>query len=311
MWMLLFACTAPDETPKDSTDIGTDSAAEEEEQDDSVELPSGSNGCGKPSNLRAGGVQVEIDAGAKGGGIRGFFLSLPKDYDPDVPHRLVLGYPGTNWVGEQIQPYLDLEKHASEPTIFAYPDPLWRDFDGWGNYGGWLLGPHAAPADGMEDLVYTEAILDELEASYCIDTERIFATGHSWGGDMAAVVACFLGDRVRAAIPIAANEPYWFRPDQGDLSCAGNTAVWTFFGIADDHFTWQDYPGQFGEEQDNFWAEEHGCNDKTTDLNLSVGSCIEHKGCTAETRLCLYGAESGHQAPEDFAGIAMDWWEGF
>ncbi len=308
MWMLLVACTAPDHTTKDSPDIGTDSAAEEE---DSVELPSDSDGCGKPSNLRAGGVQVEIDAGAKGGGIRGFFLSLPKDYDPDVPHRLVLGYPGTNWVGEQIQPYLDLEKYASEPTIFAYPDPLWRDFDGWGNYGGWLLGPHAAPADGMEDLVYTEAILDELEASYCIDTERIFATGHSWGGDMAAVVACFLGDRVRAAIPIAANEPYWFRPDQGDLSCAGNTAVWTFFGIADDHFTWQDYPGQFGEEQDNFWAEEHGCNDKTTDLNLSVGSCIEHKGCTAETRLCLYGAESGHQAPEDFAGIAMDWWEGF
>jgi polyhydroxybutyrate depolymerase len=222
-----------------------------------------------------------------------------------------LGYPGTNWVGEQIQPYLDLEKYANEPTIFAYPDPLWRDFDGWGNYGGWLLGPHAAPADGMEDLVYTEAILDQLEAEFCIDTDRIFVTGHSWGGDMAAVVACFLGDRIRAGIPVAANEPYWFRPNQGDFSCKGKAAIWTFFGIADDHFTWQDYPGQYGEEQDNFWADEHSCNETVVELDLAVGNCIAHEGCSTETRLCIYGPESKHQVPDDFATLAMGWFEGF
>lgn len=304
MWLLLLACTDPDGTAKDSAEQAEDSRGE-----DSGSQPTGSRGCGKAASLAAGGVQVEIDAGELGGGLRGFYLSLPENYDPDQPHRLVVGYPGTNWVGKQIQPYLDLEKYSKEPTIFAYPDPLWRDFDGWGTYGGWLLGPHAAPADGMEDLVFTEAILDILEYDYCIDKSKIFVTGHSWGGDMAAVVACFLGDRVRAAVPVAANEPYWFRPEQGTFSCEGQAAVWTFFGIADDHFTWQDYPGQFGEEQDDFWAKEHGCNQTTVDLDLAVGSCIEHQSCTEETRFCLYGPESKHQAPNDYASLTMAWWE--
>ena len=56
----------------------------------------------------------------------------------------------------------------------------------------------------MADLAFTETLLNHLESSLCIDTDRVFITGHSWGGDMAHVVACFLGDRVAAAAPAAA-----------------------------------------------------------------------------------------------------------
>lgn len=74
----------------------------------------------------AGGAQVTIDAGPEGDGMRGCWLSLPQGYDPAVPHKVVVGYPGTDWVGEQIQPYLDLEADAKGDEIFVYPDPLWR-----------------------------------------------------------------------------------------------------------------------------------------------------------------------------------------
>jgi len=156
-----------------------------------------------------------------------------------------------------------------------------------------VLGPHAAPADGEEDLVFTGALLDALEASYCVDTERIFATGHSWGGDMAAVVACFLGERITAAAPVAANRPYWFEPQTGEFSCEGEAAVWTFFGVADDHFTWQAYPGEFGDEQDAFWQEAHGC--------ASEGATALDYGLPA----------SGHQTPSYFSEAAMAWFTGF
>ena len=33
---------------------------------------------------------------------------------------------------------------------------MWRDFEGWGNLGGWLLGPHAGPAEGMDDIEFTK-----------------------------------------------------------------------------------------------------------------------------------------------------------
>ena len=120
---------------------------------------------------------------------------------------------------------------------------LWRDFDGWGTLGGWLLGPYAAPANGDEDLAFTSAILDYMGENYCVDPARVFATGHSWGGDMAMVVACFLGDRFRAAVPVAANRPYWFERDGGWADCVGETAMWHMFGEGDTHFTDQAFAG--------------------------------------------------------------------
>jgi polyhydroxybutyrate depolymerase len=240
-----------------------------------------SPGCGTAPPDAAGGVQVSIDAGPAGDGVRGFFLSRSAAYDPDVAHRVIVGYPGTDWVGSQIQPYLDLERDAREDEIFVYLDPLWRDFEGWGNLGGWVLGPNAAPADGDQDLVFTAAVLDYLEENYCVDRARVFATGHSWGGDMAQVVSCFLGDRFRASVPVAANRPYWFEPaGGGSATCLGSTAVWTLFGVADDHFTWQDYPGQFGDECRDFWLETRGCAGAVgADLGLGApGECLAYPG---------------------------------
>ena len=272
-----------------------------------------SPGCGLDSAWSTGGVQLELDAGTDGDGVRGAFLVLPDDYDPTVPHRLVLGYPGTNWVGEQIRPYLDLEGHTGQPEIFVYLDPLWRDFDGWGNYGGWVLGPHAYPADGMGDLVFTDQLLDHLENNLCIDTDRVFATGHSWGGDMAQVVGCFLGDRVTASAPVAANRPYWFEDGSSGVTCSGDAAVWTWFGIADDHFTSQDYPGQYGDECNDFWLDTRSCDEgATTDLGYGEpNECVSYGGCDAEVRYCLYGAASGHQVPSYFSAAAMDWFASF
>ena len=199
---------------------------------------------------------------------------------------------------------MGLEEYAASNDIFVYPDPLWRDFDGWGNLGGWVLGPHATPADGMQDLDFTDAIIDELSEQYCINPNQIYATGHSWGGDMAQVVSCFLGDRIRATVPVAANRPYWFELADGSRAeCTGETAVWTMFGSNETHFTWQDHSGQYGDECRDFWLEENGCDGSSsyTDLNLGPNAeCVEFDGCDVTTRYCLYDGVYGHQIPEDY-----------
>lgn len=270
--------------------------------------PAASSGCGLAPPDAPGGVQVVRTFSAAAGGERSFFLVIPDDYDPAIAHRVVVGFAGTNWTGEMIRPYLDLERPGAR-TIFVYPDPLVRDFEGWGRLGGWLLGPHAAPADGMEDLDFFGELLDHLEASYCVDRNRVFATGHSWGGDMAAVVGCFRGDRVRAVAPVAANRPYWFELAAGEtLRCRGRPAVWTFFGQADDHFTSQPHQGAYGEEQDAFWSGLYECGAGTLPLDDGpAGECIEHDGCTAITRFCLYDASAGHQRPSYYPAVVRDW----
>jgi polyhydroxybutyrate depolymerase len=312
---LALAC-APDKGADDDDvgsgeDTGQSDTGSDRETDAS---PAGSDGCGVAPAHASGGVQVTLDVGSAGDGERGFWLSLPADYDPDLPHRLVVGYAGTSWYGEWIQPYLALEDGApGSGEIFVYPDPLWRDFDGWGNMGGWLLGPHAAPADGDQDLVFTEGLLDYMEDNYCVDTERVFATGHSWGGDMAQVVSCFMGDRFTASVPVAANRPYWFEASSGWAECAGDTAVWTMFGVSDDHFTWQDYGGQYGDECRDFWVDARGCDaSDETDLGFGEeGECVSYGGCSADTRYCLYGPETGHQIPAYYSEATMGFFRGF
>ena len=279
---------------------------------DAPASPLPSAGCDLQAPEALGGVQLSLDAGGDAGGVRGYYLTVPEDYDPSVPHALVVGYAGTNWLGEQIRPYLGLETTSnSQGVIFAYPDLQWHDFEGWGNLGGWILGPHATPADGMQDLLFTERLLDHIQASWCIDTDRIWTTGHSWGGDMAHVAACFLGDRFEAAVPIAANRPYWFEP-AGDepFSCTGTARIWTLFGADDEHFSWQEWPGQFGEQTHAFWFEEHTC--ETSEALTVPGAsspCEQGVGCETETRYCLYDASFGHQAPEWFAEQAMAWFQ--
>lgn len=305
--------TAPGDPSETGEETSSTSSPNTTDTTDTTDIPA-SPGCGKPPLHASGGVQVTIDAGPAGDGMRSFFLSLPADYDPGRAHRLVVGYPGTDWLGEMIQPYLDLESNAEGDEIFVYPDPLWRDFTGWGTYGGWVLGPHAAPADGDQDINFTAALLDFMADTYCIDTTRVFATGHSWGGDMAHVVSCFLGDRFRAAVPIAANRPYWFMDDGAPIHCPGETAVWTMFGADDDHFTDQDYPGQYGDECRDFWLGERACTGVMASTDLGLGAameCVEYTDCAQPTRYCLYSAEFGHQRPDYFPAEAMKFFRSF
>ena len=55
-----------------------------------------SEGCGLSPTDPLGGVQLELDAGPEGDGVRSYWLSLPSGYNPEQGHAVVLGLPGTN-----------------------------------------------------------------------------------------------------------------------------------------------------------------------------------------------------------------------
>jgi polyhydroxybutyrate depolymerase len=294
---------------------GGSGSGEDDDAADDDDTVAGSAGCGRAPTHAAGGVQVPLDAGPAGDGQRGFWLTLPPGYDTETPSALIVAYPGTSQYGEWMVPYLNLEADQRSDEILVYPDPLWRDFEGWGNLGGWLLGPNAYPADGDQDLVFTSALLDYLEESYCIDPDRIFATGHSWGGDMTQVVSCLMGDRFTAAVSTAANRPYWFEePGGGWTECIGDIAIWTMFGQADDWFTSQSYPGEFGDQCRDFWLQEHECLGVGEYVNLAYGEdgdCVEYTMCGSPTRHCLYGPATGHQIPPYYAGASWEYFRSF
>ena len=54
-----------------------------------------------------------------------------------------------------------------------------------------------------DDVGFTEALLDRLEADLCVDRARIYAMGHSNGGMFVSTLACKLSDRIAAVAPVA------------------------------------------------------------------------------------------------------------
>ena len=127
---------------------------------------------------------------------------------------------------------------------------------------------------------------------------------------MTAVVGCFLGDVFTAVAPAAANRPYWFEPEQGEVACQGSAAVWTFFGQNDTSFTTQAYPGEYGDEQVAFWRARYGCDDAETVLSEGSGECVQYEGCSEDTRYCFYGPETEHQIPDYYAAAVLEWFRG-
>ena len=59
------------------------------------------------------------------------------------------------------------------------------------------------PRDSGDDLAITYNLIRHVETTVCIDDERIYATGVSNGGGMAARAGCELSDVVAAVAPVA------------------------------------------------------------------------------------------------------------
>jgi polyhydroxybutyrate depolymerase len=85
---------------------------------------------------------------------------------------------------------------------------FWNVFGGEGvDFGGDEsvsgLGDVAPGEVGADDLGFVDALLDSLGERLCLDESRVYATGMSNGGGMTAALACELGDRIAAAVPVA------------------------------------------------------------------------------------------------------------
>jgi polyhydroxybutyrate depolymerase len=274
--------------PSGEVDAGAESDATVDAGGQSPLEPSA--GCGK-RGAKTGTFDKKITSGGKS---RTFTLTVPGAYDPAVPYRVVVGFHGRDWNGAKMRPYLNLERYSDGQVIFVYP---WAERNG--AYIGWQLGPYASRFGGNEDLVFFDDMLADLANEYCIDPSRVFVTGQSWGGDMTHLVACLRGDRVRAAIGVAANGTYYLPPKPGN--CVGKPDVFTLHGVDD-----TDIPFSQGQALRDFWYREHGCSAQTD--RIQPDQCVEARGCTARTVWCPYGpGNGGHQIPNYYSQTAMRW----
>ena len=269
----------------------------------------GSQGCGVQSPTGTFHQSVDV-----GGESRSFFVSVPDDYDPDRRYPLVFGYHGgDDFGGEAMRDYLELE-HV-EPVgseIFVYPDARGVHSPGAGGFE-YGVGELAAADDAFFD-----AILATVSSNYCIDENRVFATGQSAGGGYVVQLACHRGDVVRAAVPVAANLVLC-----GDSSCSGWGGTHPSLCVGDANYMqmhgtndWIEL-NPFGLGTFEFIASAAGCGpwvddevaiadfDSAETEPVDPSPCVRRIGCDREVIWCPYQGE--HQIPSWYPESGLDY----
>ena len=171
----------------------------------------GSGGACAGKTGVAGTRQITITSG---GLERTFQLDVPQSALTGDPVPLVLVYHGVFSTGPEIQANTGFpEKASAEGFVTAAGDGVGQS---------WNAGVCCQPAQGenVDDVGFTRDMVAAIESEYCIDTERVYATGFSNGSAMVFRLACEAADLFAAFAPVGGSlalfpcEPSQPRPIQ-------------------------------------------------------------------------------------------------
>lgn len=128
---------------------------------------------------------------------RPFILVVPQDYRAGRPHRLVFAFHGRTNSNAKVRGYYDLERHATQPTLFVYPSGL-KDQSGRFTW--------SAPRDrsnALRDYAIFDALLAKLSQQYCVALDHVYIVGHSLGAWFGNSLACARAAQIRAVATLA------------------------------------------------------------------------------------------------------------
>ncbi|MGH3425181.1 MAG: alpha/beta hydrolase family esterase, partial [Nocardioidaceae bacterium] len=114
---------------------------------------------------------------------------MPEPSRAARPAPLIVGFHGR---GETPASFSAASGLSAAPAVVAYPRGVTTE-DG---VTDWQGSPWAAR--GVDDVGFTRGLVHRLEHDLCIDRDRVYAVGHSDGGNLAAQVACALPHRIAA-----------------------------------------------------------------------------------------------------------------
>lgn len=219
---------------------------------------------------------------------RTYIVSLPDGYDPQNAYPLIFAFHGRGGSGEGVsnQWYFGIEQTGGTPSIFVYPDGLADDMGtGWPNQDG-------------RDVAFFDAMVETLTGGYCVDENRVFSSGHSYGGIMSFTLACERASVLRAVAPVAGA-----RWAQG--SCSGPVAALGIHGNPDD-----DVGYDLGLAAIGRIIETNGCDTSSTAGYAPTEFCTSY-ACDSGYPVIWCEHQSGHDWPDFAASSIKDFFDGF
>lgn len=270
------------EPAPESSDEGDDTAPPEPSEP-APEDPSA--GCAAGANPPVGVQTLDVD-----GTERSYIVSLPEDYDPTLPYPLVFAFHGLGGSAELVSGryYFGLEEPGGKPTVFVYPDGLDAgDGAGWANTDG-------------QDVAFFDALFAKVQQTYCIDSARVFSTGHSYGGIMTHTLACQRADVLRAIAPVAGA---FFGGRGGE--CSGPVAAWGAHGNPDNTVDYES-----GVSAIERVMETNGCDPESGTPVEPTEFCVRYE-CDSDYPVTWCAHDEDHNWPEFASESIKAFFDGF
>ncbi len=220
--------------------------------------------------------QQTINGSITHGGLqRDYILYVPSSYSPGTEVPLVLNFHGYTSNATQQMWYGDFRSISDTAGfIIVHPEGT-LDNTGITHWNvGW-------GGSSVNDVSFTEALIDSLRSTYSIDNNRIYSTGMSNGGFMSYHLACELSNRIAAIASVTGSM------NTGRFSTCNPThptPVMEIHGTADSTvlYTASSFTESIPDVM-NFWANYNNCS--TTPLTTNVPNTNTADGCTAEHQI--------------------------
>ncbi len=231
-----------------------------------------SAGCGKSGRPQSGAASGT-----------NYNVSFPESYDGSKPMPMLLGLHANGNPITQIQ---NLTNGSRAATNFVRVFPKSAG-------SGWVYGTDASRID---------AAFDDVLDKYCVDTSRVFVTGHSSGAQMAVQMLCNGDDRFKGAAPVAASKY---------CNSSSIDAIPTMYiqGIQD-----AQRGGSNGKDVVDVFAASNSCGGSTlpfTDVPTCTSSfnqktvtpgCVEYQGCSEPLIWCSHNDEGYNNTDGHYHG---------
>ncbi len=257
-------------------------------------------------------AQQTINASITHDGIeRDYIVYVPEIYDGSTAVPLVLNFHGFGSSASQQMFYGDFRDIAdTEGFLLVHPEGTTFIGNQFWNVG------FPGISSTIDDVGFTEALIDELATLYTIDLDRVYATGMSNGGFMSFLLACQLSEKIAAVASVTGSMT---QDTFDDCNAQLPTPVLQIHGTEDDVVLYNENNLSLPiPDVISYWVDHNNCETTPTtttlpDVDVSDGSTIEHSvyedgdnGVTTEHMKVIGGGHTWPGSILNSAGTNQD-----
>jgi polyhydroxybutyrate depolymerase len=257
-------------------------------------------------------AQQTINASITHDGIeRDYILYVPEIYDGSTAVPLVLNFHGFGSGASQQMFYGDFRDIAdTEGFLLVHPEGTTLIGNQFWNVG------FPGLSSTIDDVGFTEALIDELATLYTIDLDRVYATGMSNGGFMSFLLACQLSEKIAAVASVTGSMT---QDTFDDCNAQLPTPVLQIHGTEDDVVSYNENNLSLPiPDVISYWVDHNNCETTPTtttlpDVDVSDGSTLEHSvyedgdnGVTTEHMKVIGGGHTWPGSVLNTAGTNQD-----